>query len=645
MDTQQFLVKVDPGCTDSCHFELRLNEAERLFHLSLRFDIGRYVVNELRDGVWGDGVWSDLPEAFDRDVPFLVYREDERVCVFISAKATLFRMDPEAMRKGRLQAAGQGVRWDYLPPVRAAKIELAENSARIIGLHVARNPVMLPAEVPPALALKMAVESVILVPSYLRYLAAATLPAGTRVLDLGTPVLGLAHASLFAQNEVTVFSDETDALRAIIRANRLANVSVLTINELMPALSNTHDATLLQGRNVRMRAGKAIRSPGIVVFDADNPEALPVRATTPRQAAQPALRKAGLDVVVSLFNTLDHVVPCVQSLLCDGRDDIGVIVVDDGSSDGSGRLVAETFSADQRVRVVTKENGGCASARNYGRLVSDRAHIAFVDADDWVDKDFFAGLYDLALKNGAEMVQGGFDFYDETRDPPRWPYGGDLELADIPLESVGGQMALSVPAERLLRGQPTIWRKVYRRDFLDAHDIWFPESIRAYDDYLFHLLTLTYAPTTWMVPGAKYVYRQHPGQDIRQGDARHFNMLAMFLMLAHRARKEGWTDFAPYAQTMTDAIHWSSERLRPELVSAFLQAGAQICVSIMRSWGQEVMGEAQLGTVTHPDFRYHLEMAQKQAAALPDGLWWVGAGATLPHPDTVRMHLALKSSL
>ncbi|MFN3537905.1 MAG: hypothetical protein ACK4Y4_10695, partial [Brevundimonas sp.] len=64
-------------------------------------------------------------------------------------------------------------------------------------------------------------------------------------------------------------------------------------------------------------------------------------------------------------------------------------------------------------------------------------------------------------------------------------------------------------------------------------------------------------------------YRQHPDQDIRQGDARHFNMLAMFSMLAQRAKAEGWPGFAAHAQTMLDAIHWSSERLRPELVSAY----------------------------------------------------------------------------
>jgi len=648
MDTQQFLLQIDPASPETSHFELRLDGNERLFHISIRFDAGRYVMNDMRAGVWGEGVWNDLPEAFDRHAPFLVHRQDERVCVFMAGETTTFQINRDALHEGRLRAAGEGVVWTYLPPTRAARIDVSEGDARITGLHLARRVIALPAGVSPALALKLATDTALHEPGYLRFLAALALPAGTPVLDAGSPGLGLVHALLFPKSAVRLVSDDTASLDAIALANGLGNVTSAPPGALDGAQGNEHDVMLVQGRNVRAQAGHIFGAGKVIVYDIEQPEPLPEAVSPIVPHARPGTQadsKPGLDIVVALYNTREHVVQCVRSLLCEGRDDIGVIVVDDGSTDESGDLVRDTFATDRRVRVVRKANGGCASARNYGRLSSSSTHIAFVDADDWVDQGFFSGLYDLALRSGAEMVQGGFDFFDETRDPPRAPYGGDVGLADIPLETIGDQLARNVPSARLLRGQPTIWRKVCRRDFLDRHQIWFPESIRAYDDYLFHLLTLTYAPESWMLPGPKYLYRQHQAQDIRQGDARHFNMLAMFSMIAQRARDEDWPTFAPYAQTMTDAIQWSSERLRPELVSAFLQAGAQVCVKIARCWGPGAMGDAQLATVTHPDFRYHLDIARAQAETLPDGPWWAATGVMFAHPDTVRMHLSLKGSL
>ena len=135
-------------------------------------------------------------------------------------------------------------------------------------------------------------------------------------------------------------------------------------------------------------------------------------------------RRKGLDVTIAAYNAKEYLITCAESLLCQGRDDIRVIIVDDGSTDGSGEAAAEYFAKDARVRVERKANGGCASARNYGRLVLDATHIAFVDADDFVTPNFFADLYDLAVCTGVGRTQAGFDFYDASRE---WPYYASYE--------------------------------------------------------------------------------------------------------------------------------------------------------------------------------------------------------------------------
>ena len=645
MDSQQFLVQIAPESTHSCHFELRLNGEWRAFHVALRFDEGRFVVNEMRGGEWAEGVWHDLPEGFDRSAPLLIHRQDATVCLFMVGLVLVCPLALETMPPGNLQAAGEGLNWRYLGPAEAAGVELGTGGARIAAFSAARRAIALPPGTPPALALSLAGAAMLDEPGYLRFLAAAGLPGGTGVLDTGSPALALAHAVLFPGAPVAVVTETPEIMTAIAQANGLDRLTVLTPDALPHFSPPPGSTVLVQGPGAAQQQGRLPGAHTLHFFDPDQPAPLPPLPAAPPPLSAPPCDKPRLDIVVALYNTRAHIRQCVESLLCAGRDEIRVIVVDDGSTDGSGDLVREAFAGDSRVRVVRKANGGCASARNYGRLVSEAAHIAFVDADDWVEPGFFAGLYDLALATDSDMVQGGFDFVDERRDVPRWPFGGDLELSDLPLEDVAGMQAQRVPSGRLLRSQPTIWRKVYRRSFLDHRDIWFPESIRAYDDYLFHLLTLTYLPESWMLPGPKYLYRQHPDQDIRQGDTRHFNMLAMFSMLARRAQAEGWTGFADHARTMLDAIHWSSERLRPELVSAFLQAGAEVCVSVARCWGPQVMGDAQLATVAHPDFRACFDAEMARAAALPDGAWWAQTTAMMPHPDAARMGLTLKRSL
>lgn len=412
--------------------------------------------------------------------------------------------------------------------------------------------------------------------------------------------------------------------------------------------------------------------------DAAQRQTAPVRPPATRTGSAPARPRTmpafqpGLDVVVALHNTLPHVIACIDSLLQGasegsstgsdagppktrqghgdrpqrGSGGLRILVVDDGSTDGSGAQVAMRFGTDPRVRLLQKPNGGCASARNYGRLVSDRTHIAFVDADDFTDPGFFAGLYGLAMETGTPMVQGGFDFHDPRRSPPDSPYGGDLVIETMPAQRIGGRLAIEVPvSDALLRSQPSIWRRVYRRDFLDRHDIWFPESIRAYDDYLFQILCFSHIRHIWFLPGPKYRYRQHQDQDTRQSDARHFNMLAMFSMLSRRAAAGDWSSFDAHVQTMLDAINWSSTRLQPALVGVFLREAARLCVALTRIWGAQILPPARLATVRHPDFAWLVAAETARVADLPDGRWWAETEAALAHPDTVHLHLALKTHL
>ncbi|MCL4187866.1 MAG: FkbM family methyltransferase [Rhodobacteraceae bacterium] len=363
-----------------------------------------------------------------------------------------------------------------------------------------------------------------------------------------------------------------------------------------------------------------------------------VPALALRRAPDPAGRREGLDVVVPCFNARPWVGDCVAAILEGAEEELRVIVVDDGATDGSGEAVAERFSGDRRVTVHRKENAGCASARNRGRMLSDATHIAFVDADDLPGRGMFAELLDLARYTGAEVVQGTFEtLWEEPggglRREPSYE-ATDWAFANLAWTAFGrGEMA-PAPSEILLAGQPTIWRRVYRRDFLDSRNIWFPEHIRAFDDQIFQHLTLHHARSVPMARHLAYGYRQHPGQDIRQGDERAFYALEMFRLLARRALSEGWNGMSPLMRSFVNTVNWNWANLRADLQPDFAAAAAELWAVLEGALGQAAFAGVQAGEITAEGFAPALRRARTRLSGL-------AAGEALAFLDSCALHTPL----
>ncbi len=345
-----------------------------------------------------------------------------------------------------------------------------------------------------------------------------------------------------------------------------------------------------------------------------------VRQTWIPRAGEPMLRlrraksltahRPGLDVVVAMYNSRDWIKDCVDGVLDGAGPEVRVLVVDDGSTDGSGDVVRDTYSGNDRVVLLTKLNGGCASARNFGRLNSDASHIAFVDADDVPGPGLFHGLLELARHTGAEIVQGGFELMstlpdgqtviEQSYEPGLRPF---VEAHRHPFAQ---SSCFSIPSSLLIEGQPTIWRRAYRRDFLDNRNIWFPEHIRAFDDQIFQLLTLQQVGDVPVLDGVAYRYRQHDGQDIRQGDERSFYSLEMFRLMLKRGVTEGWDDFGPMLRSFVNTVNWCWTGLRPDLRPAFERGAAELWVYAQNALDPAAFRGLPDEGFVPPDFAYYV---------------------------------------
>ena len=121
-----------------------------------------------------------------------------------------------------------------------------------------------------------------------------------------------------------------------------------------------------------------------------------------------------VSVIVSVYNVENYLTKCLTSLLNQTLQDIEIIVVNDGSTDNSQKIIDEfQQNFPDKIKAHSKENGGLSDARNFGLEKVRGDFIGFLDSDDFVSATMFGEMYDLAQKHSAEMVICNLQKVDE----------------------------------------------------------------------------------------------------------------------------------------------------------------------------------------------------------------------------------------
>lgn len=115
-----------------------------------------------------------------------------------------------------------------------------------------------------------------------------------------------------------------------------------------------------------------------------------------------------LSVIVPVFNVEMYLKRCVDSIINQDLKDLEIILVNDGSLDNSGTICDEYAKIDNRVKVIHKKNMGLGAARNSGLKLAKGKYVGFVDSDDWITKDMYSFLIDLAIKHNADIVSSSY---------------------------------------------------------------------------------------------------------------------------------------------------------------------------------------------------------------------------------------------
>ena len=115
-----------------------------------------------------------------------------------------------------------------------------------------------------------------------------------------------------------------------------------------------------------------------------------------------------VSVIIPVYNVERYLDRCLASVVDQTYRELEILVVDDGSTDGSGALCDRWAERDSRIRVIHKSNGGLSDARNAALDVMTGSYVLMLDSDDWLQTDAIECLYQLLEKEQADIAVGGW---------------------------------------------------------------------------------------------------------------------------------------------------------------------------------------------------------------------------------------------
>lgn len=190
------------------------------------------------------------------------------------------------------------------------------------------------------------------------------------------------------------------------------------------------------------------------------------------------MMKPKISVIVPVYNVEPYLKRCLDSIINQSMNEIEILVIDDGSTDGSGKICDEYAKLDNRIRVIHQVNGGLSHARNVGLDIAQGKYVMFVDSDDYVDKYFCQIPYEIAKHYNCDIVI----FCTRTLYK-----GVELEANKTLLMEgeISKQEAFNNLTERV---RNSVWNKLFVKELFD--DIAFPEGRYHEDVFVLYKLLL-----------------------------------------------------------------------------------------------------------------------------------------------------------
>ena len=305
-----------------------------------------------------------------------------------------------------------------------------------------------------------------------------------------------------------------------------------------------------------------------------------------------------VSIIVPVYNAEKGIRRCVDSILGQEFTDFELLLVDDGSTDGSPAILDAYAAADQRVTVIHKPNSGVSATRNLALGKAKGTYIQFLDADDWITEDATKLLVRSALENNADMVIA--DFYRVVGDDVarKGQIGGDAtslsrqEYADLMMKD---------PADFYYG---VIWNKLYRASIIRDHGVRMDETLNWCEDFIFNLEYVLHVRTVAVLRSPIYYYVKTEGSLVSRTDLTDVVRMKRTVLGYYRDFYRSVFDEDEYKRRRTDIYRYlvsfatddsaiggmpGTTKLGRERVPGYVPAGAQPNPFLGVYWAQRVL--------------------------------------------------------
>ena len=227
-----------------------------------------------------------------------------------------------------------------------------------------------------------------------------------------------------------------------------------------------------------------------------------------------------VSVLIPVYNSETYLDQCLDSVINQSLKDIEIIIIDDGSTDGSPAIIQRYQDSDDRVRVITKSNSGYGDSLNIGIDFAEGEYISIVESDDLIQPDFLEALYSeaISLMPHVDVVKSDYEVFTTNKKKKT-----SLRKA-LDDENCYGKLMVEDDSNLLLKMDVHNWNGIYKRDYLNQNKIRHNTTPGAsYQDTGFRFQYLTRGGSIIFIHGPRYQYRvDNPMSSIRTNDNKVF---------------------------------------------------------------------------------------------------------------------------
>ncbi len=222
-----------------------------------------------------------------------------------------------------------------------------------------------------------------------------------------------------------------------------------------------------------------------------------------------------VSVIVPVYKVEKYLKQCLDSIINQTLKEIEIILIDDNSPDNCGEICDEYSKKDSRVKVIHKQNEGLGLTRNLGMEISKGKYIGFVDSDDYIKKDMYEKLYNIAEKYNAEVVYSS-DFFRVNNA------GKEIKIQkkNVVEREYCDEEVVNELLPNIISAPPnykqdevigvSVWKALYKNGVLKEHNIRFhSERVYISEDAIFQIELLVHIKKAVVIPYMGYYYRKN----------------------------------------------------------------------------------------------------------------------------------------